>query len=179
MPDVNRNYYHTLLHYWVQPEPIYYSAVISHHLIHDSPLSTITHNNNSNTISLCLIRNQPCTLRIPVIPWLEMITPLHKETNIYIISPHPPPYPIAKNIYNFCLHLPPYPWWPYFIPGTRCILGRLHARRSGELSGGNRLDFSYRIIPNKGTTLIRAPPIVWPKQRVPKITKVCIDGTLP
>ncbi len=26
----------------------------------------------------------------------------------------------------------------------------------------------YRIIPNKGTTLMRAPPIVWPKQRVPK-----------
>ena len=32
----------------------------------------------------------------------------------------------------------------------------------------------YRIIYNKGTTLIRAPPIVWPKPKVPKITKVTI-----
>ncbi len=32
----------------------------------------------------------------------------------------------------------------------------------------------YRIIPNKGTTLIRAPPIVSPKLGVTKMTKVSV-----
>ncbi len=36
----------------------------------------------------------------------------------------------------------------------------------------------YRIIPNKGTTLIRAPPIVWPKQKVPKMTKVPVTSLI-
>ncbi len=40
------------------------------------------------------------------------------------------------------------------------------------------MKFKYRIIPNKGTTLIRAPPIVWPKEKVPKMTKFSVTSLI-
>ncbi len=70
-------------------------------------------------------------------------------------------------------------WWSRFVTAQlTVVLGRsmfgVHVNTQGIYNQKSSKIITYRNIPIKGATLIKAPPIVWESQQLQKMDKIAI-----